>query len=107
MEKFKIYMINEARTNGAQKAFMPWRWVCDTFSFAEYDNVYEGEIEPKQTPIATLDSIFCQLGNYGSKPAGYEHLRSLSVGDIIEYQGEKYFVDSLGFVQLSKDILAA
>ena len=89
MRKVRVY-----QTSNRDYVFMSWEWSQKYFNFndyklvAEFDNDYDD-----------LEGIF-QLGNNGKlKSQGFK-MRSISVSDIIEIDGVKYFVNDIGFVEL-------
>lgn len=83
-----------------ENLFANWGWQQrhGGWHLEDYEDVYEGEIEvqPKETVQETLERIF-EMFNADERPA-YYHGRSLSVGDVVEIDGESvWFCDSLGF----------
>ena len=68
-----------------------------------YRTVYEGQIKisDDSSEQETLESIF-ELLNVGRLPESYSG-RSLSVSDIVEYDGKQYFVEPVGFTKLDKE----
>lgn len=67
------------------------------FNFADYEKVADIEV-----PISTdLEEIFT-LGNTHKDMfnASRDKFRSISVSDIIEKDGKKYYVDSFGFKEV-------
>ena len=90
---YKIY-----QTNNRRYVFMGHEYAKKNgFSLNDYNMVYEGEIEREKTINETLEKIYVQLNMY--RPDDY-NARSLSVSDIVEINGEKYYVDSLGFTRI-------
>ena len=60
-----------------------------------YEKVYEGEIEEQESVEVTLDTIYT-LFNIGHRPSDFKG-HSLSVSDVIEYNGKFYYIDDYGF----------
>lgn len=90
---YKIY-----QTNNRRYVFFDYEWAnTHGFSLNDYKMVYEGEIDRELTIMGTLEKIFIALNAF--RPDDYQ-ARSLSVSDIVEIGGDKYYVDSLGFVRI-------
>ena len=83
---------------------MSWRFVHDKFSLSDYKQVYEGNIEldEKDThqdvkPIDYLEHLFYIFNiNHPKDFKGH----SLSVSDVVELDGKKYYCDSAGWQEL-------
>ena len=61
-----------------------------------YNVVFDGELQTSNAGVQDrLEDIFCTL-NVGKKPEGYRG-HSLSVSDVVELDGEFWYVDSIGF----------
>lgn len=66
---------------------------------AEYERVYTGHIEFKDTVQETLETIYA-AHNAPDRPEGHR-MRSLSVSDMVELEGSgTWFCDSIGFKQI-------
>lgn len=82
--------------------------VKDKFDLSLYSIIYEDKnfehVNPltgdpfKESTTKLLDYIF-SIFNIGNKPKSYTG-HSLSVSDIIELDGEMYYVDGFGFKKL-------
>lgn len=99
MEKknIKIY-----QTNNRKYSFMNYDFAIENgFNINDYDVVAEFYKEVYEPDRRVLESIF-DLGNRGFIQAvcNDEFMRSISVSDIIEIDGRKYFVDSFGFKEV-------
>lgn len=67
-------------------------------NFDLYESVYEFKMDFQSESVDDdLESLYIKF--QVSKPEGYTG-HSLSVSDIIEVDGEKYYVDSFGFVKM-------
>lgn len=95
MKKYSIYLICD------DKAFIRYSVLEKIgFSMKDYTKVYEGftsDFEEKKEISQILDLIYAKF-NIG-KPNDYNY-RSISVGDIVEIDGVKYFCDSFGWKKL-------
>ena len=101
MEKknIKIY-----QTNNRDYRFMNYEFAIDHgFKMSDYDVVAEFYKEVYEPDWRVLESIF-DLGNRGFIQAvcNNEFMRSISVSDVIEIDGKKYFVDSFGFKEVNE-----
>lgn len=96
MIEVKIY-----QTNNRDYVFMNWEWSEKYFNINDYEEVAkffvfddlcdeDGELD--------LEKIFIK-GNNGDLQK-YFKMRSISVSDVIEVDGKKYFVDSFGFKEV-------
>ena len=86
------------QTNNRRYVFMDYDYARGKgFSMNDYKVVYEGEIDRELKINDTLEKIFTMLNI--ARPEGY-NARSLSVSDIVELNGQKYYVDSLGFTRI-------
>ena len=79
--------------------FMGFRFVEKFFNGnvnfdTNYKLVYEFEESHQGSTDSLLESIFMRF--QGTKPSGYKG-HSLSVSDIVEVDGVKYYADSFGF----------
>ena len=69
--------------------------------FAEYVEVYTGEISTGDNPWATLELLFRQFNI--DHPADFEG-RSMSVSDIVELDGKRtFYCQNTGWEELSPD----
>ena len=96
MFKFEIYQL----PSGNQLSFMPWFWVKDKFSFADYEMVYDANVTVDNQEYL-LDSLFSKFNI--NRPEDFTG-HSLSVSDIIKVYGygengedEYYFCDAMGW----------
>lgn len=90
---YKIFQLSE----NAPKGLMFNSYNGDTFNINNYKQVYSGYIESSGNIIKDLDDIFVKFNvNHPSDFIGH----SLSVSDIIELDGTKYYVDDIGFTKL-------
>lgn len=103
--KLRIYQLDIENPNSYVMIYRDWDRIKNVFNFNAYKQVYEDtefiHINPltnepfQETTEKLLDHIFIML-NIGKKPEGY-HGHSLSVSDIIELNGVRYYVDEFGF----------
>ena len=63
-----------------------------------YKQVYDGNIDAEENVIETLEKIYLMFNL--SKPNDF-HGHSLSVSDVVELDGEKYYVERFGFKKVS------
>ena len=99
--------INNEKTHGI--IYRDYDWIKDEFDINLYSVVYEdndfNHINPltnepyKESTIELCDYLFT-IFNIGKKPESYKG-HSLSVSDIIELDGVKYYVDGIGFTKLN------
>ena len=98
MNNIKIYQIT-AKTckDFRNKLFVPYN--ADTFDFNDYELVYEYNDDSKIEIITDyLESIYTKF-NFNHPKDFYGH--SLSVSDIVEVNGQKHYVDLIGFYSFS------
>ena len=80
---------------------MPWEYAEEKFNMNDYQEVlyftYDGDLENEDL----LNKIFND-GNNGKLHNQFpdNRFRSLSVSDVIEVDGIKYYIDSFGFKEL-------
>ena len=89
MKKVKIY-----QTDNRDYRFMNWEWSEKYFDINDYQCVLELNME-----VDDLEEIFYK-GNNGELKKYNHYMRSISVSDVIEADGIKYFVDSFGFKEI-------
>ena len=100
MKEISIYQLRETRDYG----FMGWDFAKDKFNFNDYDEVlnytYNGDLSEREL----LDEIFYE-GNNGKLHNQFPDVRfrSISVSDIIEVDGTRWYVDRFGFVNLENE----
>lgn len=100
MKEISIYQLRETRGYG----FMGWDFAKDKFNMNDYQEVlyftYNEELENEDL----LNKIFND-GNNGKLHNQFpdNRFRSLSVSDIVEVDGIKYYIDSFGFVNLENE----
>lgn len=86
--------------------FMPYDFAKNKLDINDYNLVASINIETNsKNPDIILEAAFA-YGNmnkeyYTENPSA----RSISVSDILEYNGDKYYVDSLGFIKLDSNKL--
>lgn len=90
-----IYQISNIRDS--KYAFMNYDFASDKFNFDDYEEVATIQVPNSEN---VLEQIF-MLGNTDkSKFNIIKPMRSISVSDIIEIDGTKYYVDSFGFKEV-------
>ena len=77
-------------------SFEWWDWAKDKFDINDYEIVYEGDIESKNSYEA-LEKLF-EIFNI-RHPEDF-HGHSLSVSDVVELDGINYYCDNTGWVKL-------
>ena len=95
--KYKIYQITN---DDCEYKFDWWKFAKDQLNLEkDYEVVYEGEIEPAGgNDIATLEELFTIFNvNHPKDFTGH----SLSVSDVVELDGVKYYCDSMGWEKLN------
>ena len=89
------------QTDNRDYSFMPWEYAEEKFNMNDYQEVlyftYDGELENGDL----LNKIFND-GNNGKLHNQFpdNRFRSLSVSDIVEVDGIKYYIDRFGFKEL-------
>lgn len=94
MEKIRIYQIENIAD--CKYAFMSWDYAQDKCKMDDYKLVATFEME--NTYFNLLDEIW-RIGNNGTLQREHK-MRSISVSDIIEVNGVRYYVDSYGFEEV-------
>lgn len=67
------------------------------FSIDNYKQVYDGNIDAEENVINTLEKVYSMFNAY--RPKDFKG-HSLSVSDVVELDGEKYYVDRFGWKKL-------
>ena len=96
--KIKIY---QAKVS-VKYTFMDYEFACNHgFNLDDYDVVAEFSREVYEPTWRILDTIF-DFGNRGiiQQLCNDEYMRSISVSDIIELDGVKYYVEPMGFKEI-------
>ena len=70
----------------------------ETFNINNYKEVYSGEIETTGNTIHDLDKIYIKFN--GIHPEDF-HGHSLSVSDLVELDGNLYYVERMGWKKVS------
>ena len=68
------------------------------FNIENYKQVYDGNIDAEENVIETLEKIYLMFNL--SKPNDF-HGHSLSISDVVELDGEKYYVERFGWKKVS------
>lgn len=95
-KKFTVYQIKKDAPNREDKIFKPYEWVKERFgtiNMNDYRCVFSGE-----ELVNGLDDIFTKCNSY-PKPTGYTGW-SMSISDIIEMDGKKYYCDAFGWKEM-------
>lgn len=102
MAKVRIIVKQIKNIRDVEYAFMWFDYAKENgFNKDDYQVVFDGEIEVDDKYINNTDAILetafevCNLRHQ----EGYKG-HSLSVSDIVEYNGVDYYVDNIGFVKL-------
>ena len=102
----RIFQLDTTNENALRCLFLDYDYVKDNFDFNNYKQVYEDQNFCKVNRFSTiieenddvLNYIFEKF-NRGNYPETYNG-HSLSVSDIVELDGVRYYVDGFGFVKL-------
>ena len=92
--KYKIKQIKDIRN--CEYAFSHYNRCKDQINLDDYEVVYEGELECSEISEA-LEELF-EIFNI-RHPEDFKG-RSMSVSDIVEVDGENYYCDAVGWVEL-------
>lgn len=97
----KIYQIEDVAAT--PYAFRGWMDHKDLFTpdMKDYKEVAHFEYNEANTVVEILDKIF-ELGNSGTLKQLIPTMRSVSVSDIIEVNGMRWYVDTIGFTAFGK-----
>lgn len=89
----KVYQIKDfANTPYTFRDYM-----ANVFNMEDYKQVASFELEKLNTTEQTLEKVF-ELGNINQEIRNrFPEMRSISVSDIIELDGEKYYVNSFEY----------
>lgn len=100
MGKFEI-LIN----NSFNKRFMPYDFIIDKYnkiSLKDYQSAFTGTLKnPSADNYENLNTVY-HIFNV-EHPENYKN-RSLSVGDLVKLNDEFYYVDSIGFKNVTDTI---
>ena len=94
MKKIKIYQVNLE----SGYAFMSYEYAKDILEMEDYELVAEFDLDSDKDDELIAERIYLE-GNDGSLVSKYE-MRSISVSDIIEIDGNKYYVNSFGYQKI-------
>lgn len=93
MKRIKVYQIRDIAN--CEYSFMGYKYAEGKLNMKDYKLVANFNNDAN----FTLDDVF-KMGNNGIlQKAGFK-MRSISVSDIIEVNGKKYYVDSFGFKEV-------
>ena len=81
--------------------FMNYDYAKDLIEMEDYELVASFEDDDNNDNDSVLNKLY-NLGNDGTLVMNFE-MRSISVSDIIEIDGVKYFVDSFGFKKIESN----
>lgn len=95
MKKFKIYQIKNI--GDCKYAYMGYDYAESKLNLDDYEEVVNSEIAGSDD--TELLNYIWRIGNDGTLQKDY-YMHSVSVSDIIEIEGKKYYVDSFGFKEL-------
>ena len=102
--KYKVFQINTDR-DAERVKFLSYESTMKQVGKIDmeiYDEVYRGEIQrPEESPQQTLEVIYGELNlRKDHHPRFRGH--SLSVSDVVELDGVRWFCDSMGWKQLEE-----
>ena len=89
---YKIYQLNKEHENLLFRGYKE-----ETFNIDNYKEVYSGEIETTGNIVNDLDNIYLKFN--GVHPEDFKG-HSLSVSDIVELDGNVYYVERMGWKKL-------
>jgi len=101
--KYRIYQLDVKNENVIRdhKVYESWDMLNRTagFNIHQYIKVYEGTIEVGEntSDMMALDELF-EMFNI-RHPQDY-HAHSLSVSDVVELDGTKYYCDDIGWEKI-------
>ena len=99
--EFKVLQLKNTRESNY--AFMDYDFAQEHgFSLNDYEVVYEGELNlsRKMDIFDILETLFTKFNI--DRPEDF-HGHSMSVSDLVELEGELYYVDSVAFQKVSKN----
>lgn len=92
---YKILQLNKDHKD---QLFMGYRHNGENVRKSWYNEVYNGEIEPKGSVMATLEELYVIFNmRHPSDFRGH----SLSVSDVVYLDGKYYYCDSFGYKELT------
>ena len=94
MNKIDIYQIKDVAN--CKYAFMSWDYAQDKCKMEDYEKVASFEMGYEYPEL--LDIVWIK-GNNGDLQKIFK-MRSISVSDIIDVNGVRYYVDSFGFKEV-------
>lgn len=98
-KEFKVYQVSDSVENARYYMFTGLDMLQGMglkVQLAHYEEVYSGEVEVLcNSTMEVLETIFHML-NVGREPEGYKG-HSMSVSDIVLFDGKHYFCDDYGF----------
>ena len=96
MASIVIYQVEDIEK--CDYAFRSWETAKDKFNMDDYKEVAMFEYKKDLETDELLERIFI-LGNNGTLQKDFI-MHSISVSDIIEIDGKKYYTDSFGFQEV-------
>lgn len=96
--RYKLYQLKESALH--KYGFMKYEFALkNNFQISDYDLVWEGDIEANDEDIDfVLEDLFVMFNT--TRTEGYEG-RSLSVSDIVEMNGIKYYCNPFGWEKVN------
>lgn len=95
MKRIKVYQANM----NCNYVFMNYEWALDEgFNMNDYSLVAEFDDDDNNDNYTILNKLW-NIGNDGTLQQNFR-MRSISVSDILEIDGKKYYVDSFGFQEV-------
>lgn len=100
----KVYQVdpenddeNDPRTRYFGRKWFGWEKVKDEFNIDYYNQIWEGDLSANHS----LDNVYDMLQDHRPIETS-QAIFSLSVGDLVEMDGQLYMVDRYGFTPISK-----
>lgn len=93
--KYKILQLNEDHKD---QLFMAYRHNGEDVRKSWYNEVYSGEVDPKNSIMTTLEKLFYIFNR--CHPSDFRG-HSISMSDVVYLDGKYYYCDSFGFKELT------
>jgi hypothetical protein len=92
---YKILQLKDLEN--CKYAFLWWDKAKDKFDINDYEVVYSGKVPADKNTMQILDNLFTKFNiDHPDDFTGH----SLSVSDVVDLDGEKYYCDSIGWVKI-------
>lgn len=97
--QYKIYQLNK---DNSDKLFLPLEALTNKVSIRNYSMVYQGDVKDlKEADLTNVYSILNEIYyKFNIEPPMDFYGWALSVSDIVEINGNRYYVDSINFKRI-------